>query len=660
MSWNGPVGGAAPFQQQPYTNGPPPYGQQPPYQYGQQPGQQPRYGQYQSGASYPPNGPPNRAPHVQPPKKKGNPIITRYPPPPGYRGPAQPQGPFGTSKFPNSYKPSHTGFPPSSAPSNYPQQSYAAPPANQSYSNQSYGQQAHQAPGFAPPYPQTENGYQWSKSSYPPNSGYSQNSIHPTAQPYAYSHSSYQGYPSQPATVDSGHPSYGKTGAWSQQYAQAPYQSNQHSSFSGQTHGQPVLDPEATPTPATAHLTTSQPPQQPVQPSSVVSDGSMSDRPQLFLAWDDWDFDFDGAIWPKSNEPVDPALSLGVIIWHPAKQVTRALPSTFAEAEEDALKPTPEKLDNGDSVSMYFTADNSHEAFLNVRQTDDWEAIQDDPVFVVFTDEDMQNNLVTLEDCIAQRDRPDEPEDMTTHDGDMEMRDATWDIMDNLEQALSTNHGGSTSSASKTEAVSPLQGSQEDILAKLGVTGAPKPPSNEPILVPYSPSEVRQPVLPVEKPSAAPSPAPLRDSAQPIQRAQSYGGHRNSGPRSAPPRPYGSMSAGAGSRPPPPPPAPAEQRHESWNAPQSNGHSYDNPRESPARSEGSNRTMAGSDFEPESRGNESQQDAPVVPSLDRSDSSFSRKRSYEDTDQEHEKLRQQDDHSKRKRRSQVDAAYSRR
>lgn len=421
-----------------------------------------------------------------------------------------------------------------------------------------------------------------------------------------------------------------------------------------------MLDPEATPTPATAHLTASQPPQQPAQPSSVVSDGSMSDRPQLFLAWDDWDFDFDGAIWPKSNEPVDPALSLGVIIWHPAKQVTRALPSTFAEAEEDALKPTPEKLDNGDSVSMYFTADNSHEAFLNVRQTDDWEAIQDDPVFVVFTDEDMQNNLVTLEDCIAQRDRPDEFEDMTTHDGDMEMRDATWDIMDNLEQALSTNHGGSTSSASKREAMPPLQGSQEDILAKLGVTGAPKPPSNEPIPVPYSPSEVRQSVLLVEKPSAAPSSSPLRDSAQPTQRAKSYGGYRNSGPRSAPPRPYGSMSAGAGSRPPPLPPAPAEQRHDSWNALQSNGHSYDNPRGSPARSEGSNRTMAGSDFDPESQGNEPQQDAPVIPSLDRSDSSFSRKRSYEDADQEHEKLRQQDDHSKRKRRSQVDAAYSRR
>jgi len=34
---------------------------------------------------------------------------------------------------------------------------------------------------------------------------------------------------------------------------------------------------------------------------------------ELYLAWDDWDFDFDGAIWPKGNEPIDPNLSLGVI-----------------------------------------------------------------------------------------------------------------------------------------------------------------------------------------------------------------------------------------------------------------------------------------------------------------------------------------------------------
>ncbi|RAR08298.1 hypothetical protein DDE83_006058 [Stemphylium lycopersici] len=583
----------------------------------------------------------------QPPKKKGNPIITRYPPPPGYRGPAQTQGPFGANKFPNQYQSPQPGFPPSSAPSNYPQQSYAAPGANQGY-----GQQPHQAPGFGHSYPHAQNNYQWPQSGYPPSSGYSQAPSNPPAQSYVPTQSSYQGYPPQTAAVDPSQQAYGQNSAWSQPHAPASYQASHRNSF----HGLPMLDPEATPTPATAHLTTSHQTQPPIQPTSAMSDGSMSDKPQLFLAWDDWDFDFDGAIWPKSNEPVDPALSLGVIIWHPAKQVTRALPSTFAEAEEDALKPTPEKLDNGDSVSMYFTADNSHEAFLNVRQTDEWETIQDDPVFVVFTDEEMQNNLVTLEDCIAQRDRPDEAQEVVMHDEDMEMRDATWDIMDNLEQAL-TNHGSGRSNTVKRETASPTRTSQEDILAELGVTGTPKPPSQEPISVPFSAGDSMTPASLPEKPSVAPSSATARDSAPPTQRTQSLGEYRNNGPSPVPSRPYGSASAGVGSRPPPPPPPPKEQRYEPWNAPQRHGHGAGNIRGSPALSDGSNRTMAGSDFEPENQNDGVQQDAPAVPSLDRSDSSFSRKRSYEDADQEHERLRQQDDHSKRKRRSQVDAAY---
>jgi len=33
----------------------------------------------------------------------------------------------------------------------------------------------------------------------------------------------------------------------------------------------------------------------------------------LYLGWDDWDFDFDGAIWPKGNDQIDPNLSIGII-----------------------------------------------------------------------------------------------------------------------------------------------------------------------------------------------------------------------------------------------------------------------------------------------------------------------------------------------------------
>jgi hypothetical protein len=224
-------------------------------------------------------------------------------------------------------------------------------------------------------------------------------------------------------------------------------------------------------------MATSQASQVMSQPTSATED---SKKPQLFLAWDDWDFDFEGAIWPKSNEPVDPNLSLGVIIWHPAKQVTRALPSTFDEAEEQALKPAPERLDNGESVSVYFMAENSHEAFLDVRQTDEWDNIRDDPIFVVFTDDDMQRNLVSLEDCIAQRDRPEETFAGIQGDGDEEMPDASWSVMDHLEQVLSTAKGTPLPSAVERQGSYPTQSTQEDILAQLGVTGAPKPLSEEP------------------------------------------------------------------------------------------------------------------------------------------------------------------------------------
>lgn len=416
-------------------------------------------------------------------------------------------------------------------------------------------------------------------------------------------------------------------------------------------------DPNATPTPAAASLVTSQPSQSQVanQLNSAVSENGSNGKPQLFLAWDDWDFDFDGAIWPKSNEPVDPSLSLGVIIWHPAKQMTRALPSTFIEAEEQALKPTPEKLDNGESVSMYFMPENSHEAFLDVRQTDAWESIRDDPVFVIFTDEEMQRNLVSLEDCIAQRDRLDDTSDEVSQDEDQEMQDATWDIMDNLEQALSNGQGTAKCAESKQEvALSPRQ-TQEDILAALGVTGVPKPPADLPTPSHLPTLDAHASTSLPGKPQLVSPSTKLPPLPPPPSRAQTYGGHRSHHFGPAPQRAYGSLSSASNARPPPPPPPPEDQRYDPWNAPQQNGHGYDGTRGSPAPSEGSNRTMIGSDFDSEKPSVKPKQEKPIIPMLQRSDSS--RKRSYEDTDQEGEKQRQQDDQTKRKRRLQVDAAY---
>ncbi|KAL1655855.1 hypothetical protein SLS61_001417 [Didymella pomorum] len=423
---------------------------------------------------------------------------------------------------------------------------------------------------------------------------------------------------------------------------------------------QQMVDPNATPTQTIAQPASAPPPAR--HPSASTSHNSGSgNKSDLYLAWDDWDFDFDGAIWPKSNEPVDPNLSLGVIIWHPAKQMTRALPATFEEAEEQSLKPTPEKLGNGESVSIYFTAENSHEAFLDVRQTDEWDHIKDDPVFVVFTDEQTRHSLVQLEDCIAQRDRPDESIEESAKNEDAEMREADWSVMDNLEQALSGEVEYSEPVTHASEEALPKPQTQEDILAALGVTGQPKPASGEPMpfLMPMQVTKVD--VSLPDKPRASPPPAATSRAFPEPQRTQSLGGNRTYKPPAGPQqRPYGSMSSAIG-RPPPPPPPPEINRYDPWNPSSRQQHYHPNGfnggRGSPARSEASDGTAAGSDFGTEKPVDASEMSLTPGSKFERSDSSVSRKRSYGDTDADDDRQRQHDDQTKRKRRSQVDAAY---
>ncbi|KAH7089214.1 hypothetical protein FB567DRAFT_591322 [Paraphoma chrysanthemicola] len=628
MSWNGPVAGGAPFPPHPYANGQSGYDQQLPYQYGQQPA----YGQHSVAPTFPAPGHPQRPPNAQPPKKKGNPIIT-----------PQPQAPYGAGQYPQQYPPA--GYPQGAyVPPAYPHAGYSGPPAPQGVPPQGYGAPP---PLNCPPqpFPQTQS-FQWHQQGYVPAQGPQHAPGYHNTQGYAPPASTYPGYP-QSAPAEPIYQAYGQ-GGW------PPTQP--HSAYDRPPPALPNgVDPHATPTPATAHLMTARPLQAPSQPPSATENDTPHGKPSLFLAWDDWDFDFEGAIWPKSNEPVDPALSLGVIIWHPAKQVTRALPSTFNQAEEQALKPTPDKLDNGESVSVYFTAENSHEAFLDVRQTDEWESIRHDPIFVVFTDEEMHSNLVSLEDCIAQRERPDEGTEQVRRDANEDMPDASWSVMDHLEQVLSNTNESSQARSIQPQQSRPYQPSQEDILAKLGVTGAPKPPSLEPVPLPFPTVDIEPAVALPEKPPVAPQQPP--GPQLPPQRAHSFGG-RELTQTSPPQRPYVSKFSAAVSHhqppPPPPPPPPEPQRYGSWSQPRHNNQGYDGFRGSPALSDGSNHTMAGSDFEPEKPGdaNTTEESSTTVPALSRSDSSFSRKRSYEDADHGDEKPRHHDDHTKRKRRSQ--------
>ncbi|KAL5118098.1 hypothetical protein ACEQ8H_003933 [Pleosporales sp. CAS-2024a] len=649
MSWGGSMPGAPPYPQ-PYTNGPAAYGQPPPpYQYGQQPS----YGKYPPGTTYPTPGSGQRPPNAQPPRKKGNPIITRYPPPPGYRGPAQPHASFGSNHYPKQFQAPQPGFSQTAQPpAPYSSSAYTAPPTPRGYSPQGYGV-PHQPNYPQQSYSQSQN-HQWPQAvGHAHNQSYSQ-SQH-GVQNYPPATSTYPGYPPQltPTESDSHSPSYGKTHGWSA-FNDHP-QNHQYNTYSAPPQAvSQTYDPNATPTPASVHMASSQPP----SASEGVNPG---EKPQLFLDWDDWDFDFEGAIWPKSNEPVDPSLSLGVIIWHPAKQVTRALPATFDEAEEQALKPAPDKLDNGESVSVYFMAENSHEAFLDVRQTDEWETIKDDPIFVVFSDEDMQQNLVTLEDCIAQRDRPDEDYTLQQRDDDEEMPDASWSVMDHLEQVLSTTKNEPESINEEARASPQPSNLQEDILAKLGVTGAPKPPVDGPQPPPpYFQTAISED-LSMRDPSNSTSRLPSGLPRPPVS-TSSLAESRDSLHRRAASSSYGPSSTANGHRhpiPPPPPPPLVPHHQNPWNR-SNGGGGHDESRVSPAPSEGSNNTMAGSDFEPEKSIDHVKGQDSGNPALMRSDCSISRKRSYEDADHSEQQPRQQDDYTKRKRRSQVESAYSRR
>ena len=47
--------------------------------------------------------------------------------------------------------------------------------------------------------------------------------------------------------------------------------------------------------------------------ASDSHDGAQHGRSSFYSSADDWGFDFDGALWPKGNDAVDPALSIGII-----------------------------------------------------------------------------------------------------------------------------------------------------------------------------------------------------------------------------------------------------------------------------------------------------------------------------------------------------------
>ncbi|SMQ53944.1 unnamed protein product [Zymoseptoria tritici ST99CH_1A5] len=291
----------------------------------------PNQGGYQPHQPPPSYGQPSQYSGPPPAKKpRGNPVITRYPPPPGYRGPAQPHPQFQPPPQTAWQQPpppqgfAYGGYP------GYQQPQFQQPPAQ--YPGYPYQQPQHPLPAYPPP--QAYQAPQWQA---PPQ-------ISPNAQAGAF----------QPPQARNPR----RTASQSQ------HRNASGSLLDGNGEVMPPLD------------------------DSLGSEESFEE-------------DFDGECYfARYPEEINPDLSLGIIEWKAPLPTRRALPSTFDEAELEALAPRKPPPVDEQSVSDYFTIARREEAFLSVRQTDGWHEIKDSLIFREFPA--VCRNLITLQELIAQ------------------------------------------------------------------------------------------------------------------------------------------------------------------------------------------------------------------------------------------------------------------
>lgn len=410
-----------------------------------------------------------------PPAKrpKGNPIITRYPPPPGYKGPAQPQAPFQQPAWqpPPQHQPYGYGQP------TYPQQPYPAPQPYQQPQWPAWQGQQLPPNGYAP----TQSYYQPPAPSYP----IAQQSW-PAPSPAPQSAPAAQWQP--PGNLN---------------FQRDPKRHNSAPFPHARNGSVGLLDGNGDPFPA-----------------SVTSE--------------DLEDDYDSEChFARHPDEVDPAFSLGQIEWHAPLPTKLALPATFREAELEALAPRNPPPEGEESISEYFVRGKRDDAFLSVRQTETWDEVKDDIIYRDFPR--VCTDLLTMPELLEKyKDRPDlhwnKPRSLPTatptpdrsrqttpangglSNDVMEIdqfpsSDRGWldgsseqgNVLDNLEQALLSSRGSrrqsnaaqaangafhsrSVSASSQAAeritrplALAPVRDSaQEDILAALGVTGSPK------------------------------------------------------------------------------------------------------------------------------------------------------------------------------------------
>lgn len=164
--------------------------------------------------------------------------------------------------------------------------------------------------------------------------------------------------------------------------------------------------------------------------------------------------EYDGECYfARHPEEINPDLSLGIIEWKAAVPTQTALPSTFGEAELEKMAPRSSRPSVDGCVSEYFAPDKREEALLSVRQLDTWHEVKDDLIFREFPM--VCQHLIALQEL---------------HERLRCRIDQAW--------IDAGNYDTPDSSREPTPAIQ-INPTQEDILAALGVTGAPKPPARK-------------------------------------------------------------------------------------------------------------------------------------------------------------------------------------
>lgn len=308
----------------------------------------------------------------RPPKrqKTGGPIITKYPPPPGYVPMQQPQPQRG-------YTYPQVG-------SHAPQVSLTAPPQQPAAVSQPYGnwqqQPIQQSSPVSVPTPTT----QWGSQIFPPHSA------------------SYNSYVSTPASATVPQNQHGFFPPISPHVA-SPI------GYGASMQGSPpaFANHSATTTPGSTAVAT---PHQ----------DSISSKPQEDLLDIKLPGEEDMEPWLRELKALDDAYSertgKGPRVFHPANPVARPLPSTSDAADAIGRLPIAASLPPGVPVSLHFRDLTDKDLERKAFETPEWMSLKDDPIFIEISD---TGEVLTVQDLVARRNeviRPDVEDDFESED----------------------------------------------------------------------------------------------------------------------------------------------------------------------------------------------------------------------------------------------------